>query len=60
MFLQKWDASVQTLVTEVRATNQRIDDTNQRIEEEVKRWDERFFQMNRDFGQTSQTIIVTA
>lgn len=49
---------------DIRSTNERIDkniqETNQRIESEVKRWDERFFQLVKEQGQTSRTIIVAA
>jgi hypothetical protein len=55
------------ILTLVELTNSRLDkldqdikETNQHIETEVKRWDERFFQLIKEQGQTSRTIIIAA
>ena len=45
---------------DIKETNVRIEQTNQRIQDEVKRWDERFFQLVKEQGQTSRTIIIAA
>lgn len=37
-----------------------IQNTDQRMQEEVKRWDDRFFQLVKEQGQTSRTIIIAA
>lgn len=62
--LDKIDREIQETNARLEArldqSNQRMEKLEERIEAEVRRWDERFFQMNRDFGQTSRTIIIAA
>ncbi|MGB0561380.1 MAG: hypothetical protein ACPGVO_06200 [Spirulinaceae cyanobacterium] len=63
-----------TLTTEVRATNERLDQTNERLDQtnerldqleqnlkdEVQRWDNRFFEFTRNELSMTRTIIITA
>lgn len=51
----------------VESNNQRLDNlehqiqqNRQQLNEEVKRWDDRFFQVVKEQGQTSRTIILAA
>jgi hypothetical protein len=51
----------------VESNNQRLDNLDHQIQqnreqlsEEVKRWDDRFFQLVKEQGQTSRTIIIAA
>ncbi|MEB3229075.1 MAG: hypothetical protein VKJ27_11905 [Synechocystis sp.] len=55
------------IITLVETNNQRLDNLEQQIQqnreqlaEEVKRWDDRFFQLVKEQGQTSRTIIIAA
>lgn len=55
------------ILTLVESNNQRLDNLEHQIEqnqkqlgEEVKRWDDRFFQLVKEQGQTSRTIIIAA
>ena len=62
--LDQLDRNIKETNQRIEQTNQRIErdvkETNQRIENEVKRWDERFFQLVKEQGQTSRTIIIAA
>jgi hypothetical protein len=51
----------------VESNNQRLDslehqirENQEKLREEVKRWDDRFFQLVKEQGQTSRTIIIAA
>jgi septal ring factor EnvC (AmiA/AmiB activator) len=55
------------IITLVESNNQRLDsldhqikENQEKLREEVKRWDDRFFQLVKEQGQTSRTIIIAA
>lgn len=48
------------ILTLVEKLDKDIQNTDQRMQEEVKRWDDRFFQLVKEQGQTSRTIIIAA
>jgi regulator of extracellular matrix RemA (YlzA/DUF370 family) len=51
--------AIAELKQESQQLDKRLEENVKRLEEDAKRWDERFFQINRDYGQTSRAIIYT-
>lgn len=65
--LETNNSRLDKLDTDIRATNQRLEDTNKRLQEEAQetkkqfqKWDERYFNLVKEQGQTARTIIIIA
>lgn len=61
--LDRIEATLESLVTEVRRTNNRLERQDERIEkmeEEFKWWEQRFFDLARDTKNISIGLIVSA
>jgi MerR family transcriptional regulator, repressor of the yfmOP operon len=65
--LETNNSRLDKLDTDIRATNQRLEDTNKRLQEEAQetkkqfqKWDERYLNLVKEQGQTARTIIIAA
>lgn len=48
------------LDTDIRTTNDRLEQESKRFEAKFEKWDERYFQLVKDQGNTARTIIIAA
>ena len=48
------------LDTDIRATNDRLEEKSKEFEAKFEKWDERYFQLVKDQGNTARTIIIAA
>ncbi len=48
------------LDTDVRATNQRLEEEAKETKEQFQKWDDRYFQLVKEQGTTARTIIIAA